>query len=147
MAETLVNGTSYGWANVQVVMLGGPVNGITKIDYKRTLKVENIYGAGQEPVSVGYGQYTYTASIEILTEEWRKISLASAGNPLSLPLFNISVLFLPSSNPGGNGIVIPYKDILYNCQFLEDGFGSSSGETSIKVTIPLNITGITRFGT
>ncbi len=145
MADILINGTSYGWSNIQVVLLGSTINGVTKIDYKRTLKADPIYGVGQEPISYGYGQYTYSASIEMLTEEWRKISIAALGNPLSIAPFNMSILFLPASNPDANGIVFPFKDVLFNCQFLEDGLSSSSGDTSIKVNIPMMISGFSRF--
>lgn len=141
MSQILINGTSYGWGNIQVVMLGSPIEGITKIDYKRTLKADPIYGAGQEPISYGYGQYTYSASIEMLTEEWKKISDAAAGLPLTIAPFNISILFIPDQN----GIIFPFKDILYNCQFLEDGLSANTGDTSLKVSIPLLISGFARF--
>lgn len=137
----VINGTLYSYANIQVIMLGAKVDGIIKISYDRTLKADPVYASGQEIYGYGYGNYTYTASIELLTEEWRKISLAAGGNPLSLAPFNISILFLPSEN----GIIFPFTDVLYNCQFLKDGLSSSSGDTSIKVDIPLMISGFARF--
>ena len=53
MATPLINGINYAWANVKVIILGVPVVGITKIDYKIKQKKENQYGAGYEPVSSG----------------------------------------------------------------------------------------------
>lgn len=139
--SVLINGTSYSWANIQIVMLGSTIEGITKINYTRELKADPIYGAGQEIISYGYGHYVYSASIEILTEEWRKISIAAGNNPLSILPFNITVLFLGSEN----GTVVPFTDVIYNCQFLKDGLSSTTGDTSIKVEIPLLISGFTRF--
>lgn len=137
----IINGTMYSYANIQIVFLGNVVQGVTKIEYKRTLKADAIYTTGQEVFGYGYGLYTYTASIEMLTETWKQISVASGGNPLSLLPFNISILFIQ----GENGTTLPFKDILYNCQFLEDGLSSATGDTSIKVNIPLMISGFSRF--
>ena len=44
MATPLINGVSYGWGNIQLVLFGVPVVGITKIDYKAKQTKENLYG-------------------------------------------------------------------------------------------------------
>lgn len=142
MSKTLINGTSISWENLEVTMLGSVIQGITKIDYKRTANHTANYGAGSEPISYGFGQYKYTASIEIYMEEWKKISLAANGNPLSLPLFDIKITVLPTVDSD----IFPYTDTLYNVKFLEDGISTNSGDTHILVSIPLMISGFDRFG-
>jgi hypothetical protein len=134
----LINGVSYGWGNIQLVLFGVPVVGITKIDYKSKQNKENLYGAGYKPVSRGYGKYEYEGSIEIYTEEWKRI-IAAAPNkdPLSIAPFDIQVVFLGDR-------VSPNKDVLKMCEFLENPLSSSEGDTSIKVTIPLIIGDILR---
>lgn len=138
MATPLINGVSYGWGNIQLVLFGVPVVGITKIDYKAKQTKENLYGAGYKPVSRGYGKYEYEGSIEIYTEEWKRI-IAAAPNrdPLSIAPFDIEVVF------AGNRVA-PEKDSLKMCEFLENPLSSSEGDTSIKVSIPLIIGDIVR---
>jgi hypothetical protein len=138
MATPLINGVSYGWGNIQLVLFGVPVVGITKIDYKSKQNKENLYGAGYKPVSRGYGKYEYEGSIEIYTEEWKRI-IAAAPNkdPLSIAPFDIEVVF------AGNRVA-PDKDSLKMCEFLENPLSSSEGDTSIKVSIPLIIGDIVR---
>jgi len=138
MATALINGVSYGWGNIQLVLFGVPVVGITKIDYKAKQTKENLYGAGYKPVSRGYGKYEYEGSIEIYTEEWKRIIAASPNrDPLSIAPFSIEVVF------AGNRVT-PDKDSLKMCEFLENPLSSSEGDTSIKVTIPLIIGDIVR---
>ena len=138
MATPLINGVSYGWGNIQLVLFGVPVVGITKIDYKAKQTKENIYGSGYKPVSRGYGKYEYEGSIEIYTEEWKRIIAAAPGrDPLSIAPFDIEVVF------AGNRVA-PEKDSLKMCEFLENPLSVSEGDTSIKVSIPLIIGDIVR---
>jgi len=138
MATALINGVSYGWGNIQLVLFGVPVVGITKIDYKAKQTKENLYGAGYKPVSRGYGKYEYEGSIEIYTEEWKRIIAASPNrDPLSIAPFDIEIVF------AGNRVA-PDKDSLKMCEFLENPLSSSEGDTSIKVSIPLIIGDIVR---
>jgi len=138
MATPLINGVSYGWGNIQLVLFGVPVVGITKIDYKAKQTKENIYGSGYKPVSRGYGKYEYEGSIEIYTEEWKRIIAASPNrDPLSIAPFDIEIVF------AGNRVA-PDKDSLKMCEFLENPLSSSEGDTSIKVSIPLIIGDIVR---
>lgn len=139
MAVTpLINGINYSWANITLSIGGVPVVGITKIEYKRKQKKENNYGAGAQPVSRGYGNYEYEGSIEIYTDEWKRI-IAAAPNrdPLLIPPFDIPVTF------SGTGIT-PVKDVLRAVEFMEDPLSVSQGDTKILVTIPLIIGSIER---
>jgi hypothetical protein len=139
MATPLINGVSYGWGNLQLVLFGVPVVGITKIDYKSKQNKENLYGAGYKPVSRGYGKYEYEGSIEIYTDEWKRIIAASPNrDPLSIAPFDINIVFLAGTRN------LPNKDVLKMCEFLENPLSSSEGDTSIKVTIPLIIGDILR---
>ncbi len=122
-----------------MVLFGVPVVGITKIDYKSKQNKENLYGAGYKPVSRGYGKYEYEGSIEIYTDEWKRIIAASPNrDPLSIAPFDINIVFLAGTRN------LPNKDVLKMCEFLENPLSSSEGDTSIKVTIPLIIGDILR---
>lgn len=133
MATPIINGINYSWANITLVLFGVPVVGITKIDYKRKQKKENNYGFGSQPVSRGYGNYEYEGSIELYQDEWKRI-IAAAPNrdPLLIPPFDIQVVY------AGRGIVAD-KDVLKSCEFMEDNFAGSSGDTKLMVSIPIVI--------
>jgi hypothetical protein len=136
---TLINGVNYSWSNIILVLFGVPVVGITEISYKRTQKKENNHGMGSEPVSRGYGDRNYDGSITIYYDELKRIiSSMPAGlnNDITqIPPFNIQVLF--------EGVGVPYTvDKLIACEFLEDPMSTKSGDTAIKVKLPLIIGGI-----
>jgi len=138
MATVLRNGINYSWGNITAIVLGQPLFGISKISYKSKQEKTNNYGAGNEPVSRGYGRTEYEASIEIFTDEWKRIIAASPDrNPLLIPAFDISVVF------GGDG-VLPSTEVLRACEFLENPLDASEGDTKLMITIPLIIAGIER---
>lgn len=138
MVTPLINGISYSWANISLVLFGVPVVGITKIEYKRKQKKENNYGYGQQPISRGYGNYEYEGSIEIYTEEWKRIIKVSPDrDPLSIGFFDIQVVF-------GGSKVTAEKDVLRSCEFTEDAFSANQGDTKLMVSIPLIIAAIER---
>jgi len=138
MAVPLINGVAYGWGNVQVILFGTPLTTITKIEYNHKQNKENIYGAGYEPVARGYGRVEYSGSIEMKTDEWKRIISASPNrNPLDIAPFDIQVVM------GGHGTT-PTTDKLKMVEFLENPLSTSEGDTSITVTIPIIIGTITR---
>lgn len=138
MATPLINGINYSWANITLTLFGVPVVGITKIEYKRKQKKENNYGAGSQPVSRGYGNYEYEGSIEIYTDELKRIIAAAPKRDLlAIPPFDIQVTF------SGTG-VLAEKDVLRSCEFTEEGLSASQGDTKLMVSLPLIIGSIDR---
>lgn len=138
MAGVLINGVNYSWGSVTLVLFGVPVIGITKISYKRAQKKENNYGWGQEPVSRGYGNKEYEGSLELYTDEWKRIIAASPNrDPTAIPWFDIPVVF-------GGTRLLPDKDILRAVEFLEDPLEANQGDTKLLVTVPLIIGKIDR---
>lgn len=140
MATALVNGIAYSSVNVTpIIPIIGPVVGITKIAYTAKQKKDNNYGLQKRPVSRGYGAEEYEASIEIYKDVWNKIIDASPNkNPLEIPPFPITVVF------GGTGVQVR-KEVLEMCEFMEDPMSVNAGDTSIKITIPLIIGGVSKF--
>lgn len=141
MSLVLVNGVQYSWGSVKMLINSQPVVGITRIEYKTTQRKENIYGVGRQPIGRGYGNFEYSGSIELYLEEWKAICNGSPnGDPLQAGAFDITVQYAEAGTA-----VIPFTDTLNNCEFLENPLTSSQGDTSIRVTIPILIAGITRF--
>ena len=135
----LVNGVSYDWGSIQLVLFGFPIVGITAISYMKKQEKENLYGAGYKPTSRGYGKVEYEGSITLYTEEWKRI-IAAAPNrePLEIAPFPITVVL------GTSGRNTPTTDRLIACEFLENPLDSAQGDTSIQVEIPIIIGEILR---
>jgi hypothetical protein len=133
----LINGVAYSSANVVVVVpIVGQLTGIVGIDYEKKTDIKNNYSLAQDPTSRGFGQNTYTASIEMYKEQWNKIVDAS---PLrdagQLPLFDITVIF------GGSGVQYR-KEVLKAVSFANDPTSVKSGDTKLTCKIDLIIAGI-----
>ena len=136
-AQVLVNGVLVGWANCSCVIGGVVVTGINKIAYSEKQKKENIGGGGTaEPVGRGYGPVTYEGGeLSLLLEEWKAIIAAAPGRrPTKIPMFDLPIVF-------DNGMP---SDIVRNCEFTENNFTSSEGDTKIFVTVPFIFAGLDR---
>ncbi len=133
MANPLINGVNYSWSNVSLVLFGVPVIGIAKIEYTRKQKKDNNYGLGVDPISRGYGNKEYEGKISIYRDEWNKIiAAAPSRDPLDIDFFDIQVSFSGTR-------VTPSLDVLRACEFLEDPFTVSQGDTKIMVELPIVI--------
>lgn len=132
----LINGVNYSWANITLVLFGVPVIGITKIEYKKKQAKANNYGWGKEPISRGYANNEYEASIEVYQDEWRKIIANSpVKDPTLVSPFEIQIVF-------GSSRMQTQTDILQMCEFTEDAFTAGQGDSKLLTTIPLIIGGI-----
>lgn len=91
----LINGVAYSWADVTLNVLGVPIVGVTEISYEEPQEVEGNYGAGNYPVSLGYGKIEPKASITLHMEEVEKLAdIAPNGRLQEIPPFDIVVSYL-----------------------------------------------------
>jgi hypothetical protein len=132
----LINGESYSWSQIVLNILGTPIVGFTAISYKESQEKVNNYGAGNRPVSRGYGKKEYEGSITFHMEELQAIA-ASAPNRsiLDIPPFDVVVSFLPKS-----GTIVTHT--LRMVEFLEDPFDGSEGDTAFELEVPIILAGI-----
>lgn len=136
METPLINGISYSWGNIVLVLFGVPVKGITEIEYTSKQKKENQYGAGTKPVSRGYGNEEFDASITIYREELTRIKTAAPGkNIMKIPPFPIQIAWI---NESGQVDSVSLKA----CEFTELAFKASQGDTSHKIKLPLVVADI-----
>ena len=134
----LINGVSYSWAQIQLVISGVPFTGITKITYKEKQNKKNNYGIGLLPVSRGYGNIEFEGSIEMYQETLQQIrAISPFGKIASLPPFPINVLFENPTNPSIHTLLA--------VEFLNDDFDATQGDTEEKATINIIIGDITRI--
>lgn len=140
MATPLINGINYSWGNIRIILFGTIITGVTKISYKTKQKKENNYGFGYEPISRGYGNKEYEASIEIYTDELKRIIAAAPNRAImEIPPFDIIVQF---EDPA-TGILLT-QDTLRMCEFTEEGLDSSQNDSKLLVTLPLVVAAIER---
>jgi len=135
-AVPLINGINYHWGNIKLILFGIPVIGITSIKYARKQKKENNYGWGYEPISRGYGNVEYEASIEIYQDELKRIIQSAPNNDiLSIAPFDIDVIYA-----GSNAQV--KIDTLQMCEFTNDAVEAAQDDTKLLITLDLVIAGI-----
>lgn len=127
----LINGKSYSWADVQLLIGGTPIFGITSVNYEQTQEKMNVYGASNLPVSFGNGRKTATCSITMTFEELQNLRNASPLKQIvDLPLFNIIVSYIDPLNTA-----VSHK--IRNCRFTNDPVGTNEGDGSIPCTLTI----------
>jgi hypothetical protein len=123
----LINGKSPEWADIQVIVMGVPIVGITSVEYEEKQSMENIYGAGEYPVSQGYGKVECTCKMTLKMEEVQSImAVAPLGRLNKIPSFDIVVMYLDDS-------YTVVKHTVKNCRFMGNNRKSKQGDTSIDV--------------
>lgn len=128
----LINGVEPSWANLTVNIAGFPEIGITAINYDDEQAIENIYGAGQQPIARGYGNITPKASVTLLRSAVEAIRSASpTGRLQDIAPFDIIVCFVPI-----NGTLLVTHRIR-NCQFMKDGLDIKQGDTKNETQFDL----------
>jgi hypothetical protein len=132
--EPLINGVQHAWSNI-VVQLGiPPVTGITAIEYTAEQVQDDIMGAGQETIGVGYGNITKSGSITLYRDEVEAIRSSSpTGFLFDIVPFDIIVSFLPI----GGQKKVTHK--LLQCTIKNDGVSSNQGDTSNTIQLTLRI--------
>lgn len=134
--QVLVNGVNYAWGNISFVVFGRIIKGITEVSYDKDRKKENNYGWQSEPISRGYGNVEYTASITLYREELLGlIDIAPDGDITKLPAFDIPVVF------GGDRVNVQ-TDYLRAAEFTKDALKATQGDLKLLVTLPLIIAGV-----
>lgn len=127
----LINGKSYEWSNIIMNIMGVPIAGVISIEYEEKQAMENVYGAGSEVVSRGYGKVEPTAKITLHMEEVENIqAVAPLGKLQRIPEFDISLVFIDDS-------LVTKKHKIRNVRFMNNGRKTNQGDTSIAVELEL----------
>lgn len=136
MPAPLVNGQSYSWAQVEALILGQAVAGITEVKYEEKEEMVDNYGAGNRPVSRGYGKIETSGSVTLEMAEVEALQAASPDGRLqSIPEFDLVISFLPVG-----GKVVSHT--LHNCRFKTNKRELKQGDTTVNVEIELQISHI-----
>lgn len=135
-----VNGVAYSSSQIQVLLSTVPIAGVKSISYTKKRAVTNNMGLGTEPISYGYGQNSYSASIELDLDTVESLLLGAPNQDITLLApFTITILWTPdAANPKTR------TDILRNVKFVEDGLDVGSGDTIHYKKFELNYAGLDR---
>lgn len=134
--QPLINGTSYSWSQIELKILNQAVPGVKEIKYKDDQEIVDNYGAGNRPVSRGYGKITTTASLKMEMAEVEALQAAVPDGRLqSIPEFDIIVSYLPEQ-----GKIVTHT--LHNVRFKSNAREPKEGDTSVDVEIELAVSHI-----
>lgn len=138
MAQPLINGVAYTWSQISCNILGRPVAGISSVSYSETQEMENNYGAGNRPVSRGYGKIETVASVTLDMNEVEALQMiAPNGRLQDIPEFDIIVAYVP----GGIARTVTHR--IHNCRFKNNKREVEQGAMNISVELELITSHIT----
>lgn len=126
MVQVINNfGNITGWNQIEVVLFGRKLIGISKISYKDSVEVESVYGAGPYPIGTGQGNYSAEFSMTILKEEMDALvaTLPDGTRLHDLPPTDVSVLTIR------NGAVT--KDVVRNVKITGRGIEANQNDKSL----------------
>jgi hypothetical protein len=134
----LINGREYGWGDIIINLGGTPVTGIRGITYTEAQEKENVYGAGRNAVSRGYGRISYTANITLLVGTVFALQQSAPKGQLHrIRPFPITVVYQPEAGP-------MVTHILKNAEFIQTEIAWAEGDMSKEVQLELIISEIVR---
>lgn len=119
-----INGKSYDWEDISVILSHGTAASITEIKYSDEQPITAHYGKGAIPRGYGRGNYSATGSMVLNREEWEKLKgeLATGGGIYDHAPFTIVVHYADHDLP-------EVVDTLKSCKISKfDGGGGAQGD-------------------
>lgn len=110
----IVNSRQYSWSDVKVVALGRLITGIRGVEYKTSREKEYVYGAGDEPQGIQYGNKKYEGTITLLQSEveaLERFAKDNGFNDITDFEFDIVISYVPSTGAPIVTDVIKYASI------------------------------------
>lgn len=136
MAVT-VNTEEYAWSDMNVVLLGKNIAGLTAIKYKESQSKDPRYAKGSKPVGFKRGNKKYEGSITVLQSELIALCDASPnGTPIDLR--NIDIVFSYGDQETG----VLYTKVAKFVEFTEFEQGWKQGDSSMEIELPFVCLGI-----
>jgi hypothetical protein len=133
--KPMINGTAYGWSQIEIQFsnIKETLAGVKKISYSDEQEVQLNYGAGNMPVSRGFGRVTSEGAIEMSMEDIESIrSQIPSGRLQDLGEFDVIVSFL---HPVEARIV---THTLKHCFINNNGVDAEEGAMEIATELNLN---------
>ena len=137
----IINNVAYSWSMITLASTALAIEegsttleGVSGIKWSKKRKIESKEGMGGRPVSRGFGNITYTASMT--TDYATQQALRSAsGSLMDIGEFDLIVSF---ANPMASEDWATTTVTLKGCIFSEDGMESQQDDTNIVHEFDLN---------
>ena len=137
----IINNVAYSWSMITLssTALGidegsTTLEGVSAIKWSKKRKVESNYGMGGKPVSRGFGNITYTASIT-MDYATQQLLRSVYGSLLEIGEFDLIISF---ANPMASDDWTTTTVTLKGCIFTEDCLESQQDDTNITHEFDLN---------
>lgn len=139
----IINNVAYSWSMVQLTapsLTGSDstdpivLSGVSAVKWNIEHKMETNYGLGGQPVSRGFGNTVYTASITMDYNTQVQLR-ALQGSLMNLGEFDLVISF---ANDLGSDNWVEETITLQGCVFNEDGMEVSQDDTNITKEFNLN---------
>ena len=124
-----INGRTYDWEDMHVVLPGGEAVGITEIKYSDGQSIEARYGRGAVPRGWGRGNYEASGSMVLDRDEWENLKEALVKSSSARDIFGhrpFPIIVCYANDDMGTVV-----DTLKDCKITKfDGGGASQGDAN-----------------
>ena len=135
MAQPLINGQAFDYAQITPLYLGVPLVSMTSISYEEVQEKVDNPGTGNRGISRGRADIKSSGSLEISMNDIEALrDIAPDGSLLLLPASDFILVF-------GNPQNIQ-THILKNLEFTNDGGTGTQGDTDMKMTLNFIISNV-----
>ena len=137
----IINNVAYSWSMITLssTALGieegsTTLEGVSVVKWNKKRTIESNYGMGGKPVSRGFGNISYTASIT-MDYATQQMLRSTYGSLMDIGEFDLIVSF---ANPMASDDWATTTVTLKGCIFAEDGMESQQDDTNITKEFDLN---------
>lgn len=137
----IINNVAYSWSMVVLTSTALGIDegstvleGVSGIKWSKKRKIESNYGLGGKPVSRGFGNISYSASLS-MDYATQQLLRSTYGSLMDIGEFDLVVSF---ANPTGSNDWVTTSVTLQGCIFDEDGMESQQDDVNIVHEYSLN---------
>lgn len=131
----VINGRQYEWADISLLLGGRDVVGCRGIKYSEKQETEEIYGKGNQPLSVQRGNRSYSGEVTLLQSEVETLLLLAKQQTGRSSLLGLNLnAVVCYGNPLKGDVMI--TDRLFGIHFTETEKAMSQGDKNMEITLP-----------
>ena len=135
MAQPLINGQAFDFAQIIPLYLDTPLVSLTSITYEEVQEKVDNPGTGNRPISRGRADIKASGSMELSMNDIEALrEVAPEGSLLLLPATDFLLVF---GNPQN-----VQTHVLKNLEFTNDGGAATQGDTDLKMTLNFIISNV-----
>ncbi len=139
----MFNSKEYSWSNLEVVALGRKFLGIRGIEYKPAREKEAVYGAGDKPMGIQYGNKSYDGTLTLMQSELEamiRFARQNGYDDITDFEFDIVVAYVPK---GGGPVVV---DVVKFASISEVSKNLRQNDKFMEIALPFIALGVEYSG-